>query len=241
MEKKRLYAVDELRGLAVVLMVIYHLIVDLSMFGYPISPTSMTTRPIGFVSAFLFILVAGFSSRLSRNNARRSLKLFAAAFVISGVTGVLSFAPDIRFGILHFMALAILLFELGRKVFDKIPPVFGLVLFFGLYLLTYTLSEGRLLGFELPSWLFQSKELYWLGLPSADFSSGDYYPLIPHFFLFMSGAMAAGLVNLQNPPQLLQKSFISPLGVVGRHSLIIYFLHQPIVYGLVRLFSWLTK
>lgn len=240
MEKKRLFAVDELRGLAVVLMVIYHLIVDLWMFGYPISPYSIATRPVGFVSAFLFILVAGFSSRLSHNNARRSLKLFAAAFVISGVTGALSFVPDIRFGILHFMALAVMLFELGRKWFDKIPPLFGALLFFALYLLTYTLSEGRLLGFELPGWLFQSKELFWLGLPSADFASGDYYPLIPHFFLFLSGAMAAGLVNLQNPPRLLQKSFFSPLGFVGRHSLVIYFAHQPVLYGLVWLIYTLT-
>jgi len=241
MEKKRLYAIDELRGLAVILMVIYHLIVDLDMFGYAISPHSIYTRPIGFVSAFLFILVAGFSSRLSRNNARRALKIFAAAYAITGVTGALSFAPDIRFGILHFMATAMMIYELCRPVIEKVPPKVGLAVFFLLYLITYKIPSGHIFGLTLPSWLYQSRELYWLGLPASDFQSGDYYPLIPHLFLFLTGVMIAGLVNLQDPPKNLQKSSLPALGFVGRHSLLIYFLHQPVLFGLVWLITLLIK
>lgn len=240
MERKRLYAIDELRGVAIILMVIYHFIFDLYMQGYAISPFGLFTRPIGYAAAFLFILLAGFSSQLSKNNARRSIKIWAAAFAITSVTGALSFIPTIRFGILHFMAAAIMIFELTRPLINKIPAKAGVLGFVILFILTYGLPEGNIVGIALPNWLYQTKELAWLGLPSPSFQSGDYYPVLPYLFLFLAGVMIARLVDLDSPPRQLQKSYLPALGFMGRHSLLIYFIHQPIVYGLVYLFKTIT-
>ena len=89
-------------------------------------------------------------------------------------------------------------------------------------------SWVRLTDGETPAGLYRAN-LWWLGLPDlTKFASADYFPLIPWLFLFWAGLFAARLVRpaLAAPPAALR-----PLCRVGRHTLAVYRLHQPILYG----------
>lgn len=92
------------------------------------------------------------------------------------------------------------------------------------------------IGFEglrlcaLPARLYRAN-LFWLGLPDLTrFSSADYFPLLPWVFLFWCGVFLARLWHpgRGEPPAALQ-----PLCAIGRSTLPVYMLHQPVLYGLL--------
>ena len=62
------------------------------------------------------------------------------------------------------------------------------------------------------------------------FFSTDYFPLLPWLFLFWAGYFlhfCMGRARMEP----LRRSVCAPLGWLGRHSLGIYLLHQPVIYG----------
>lgn len=115
----------------------------------------------------------------------------------------------------------------------RIPAPAGLAGCAALFLLTNQLPYG-FLGFEglhlaaLPAGLYRAN-LWWLGLPDlTKFASADYFPLIPWLFLFWAGLFAARLVR---PAPAAPPAVLRPLCFAGRHTLAVYMLHQPILYG----------
>ena len=66
------------------------------------------------------------------------------------------------------------------------------------------------------------------------FFSTDYFPLLPWLFLFWAGYFlhfCMGRARMEP----LRRSVCAPLGWLGRHSLGIYLLHQPVIYGVLLL------
>ena len=85
--------------------------------------------------------------------------------------------------------------------------------------------------YHLPRALFENVPLAWLGFPSPTFASGDYYPLIPYSFIFFAGVFL-GFASKQfvyRHRDLLNRCSLPLLTRLGRHALIVYLLHQPIL------------
>ena len=122
----------------------------------------------------------------------------------------------------------------------------GPVLSAAIFVVTYSAQSGYLGFFRkcivpLPLWLYINpinSLTTFLGFKAPGFSSSDYFPLIPWFFLFLCGYFAGVLwkqrVAQPSMNSAIEKSLpVRCLGFLGRHSLLIYMLHQPIIYGVV--------
>ena len=109
----------------------------------------------------------------------------------------------------------------------------GLATSAALFALTNQLPYGYL-GFEnwhlcaLPAGLYKAN-WFWLGLPDLTrFTSADYFPVIPWVFLFWCGVF---LARLWHPSRGESPAAAAPLCAVGRNTLFVYMLHQPVIYG----------
>lgn len=240
---KRIHLMDELRGFAVFCMVFYHAFYTLAYlfnleFGKALLNFFMPAEPW---FAGLFILIAGISSNLSHSNLLRGLKLAGIAAVVTLVTWLVVPAERILFGILHFLAICMILFGLiqphlrRKRPFTWIPTILCALL----YLCTRQVGS-RLLGIgpiciPLPDVLYATDWLAPLGFHSPNFFSADYFPLLPWIFVFLPEQASAALQSRAFPRLCLPlpRAFLSWL---GRHALVIYVVHQPVIYGI----SWLV-
>ena len=108
------------------------------------------------------------------------------------------------------------------------------LLFLGIYLTMngcWYLPGWRL---ALPQALYASFTTAYLGFMPKSFFSTDYFPLLPWLFLFWAGYFlhfCMGRARMEP----LRRSVCAPLGWLGRHSLGIYLLHQPVIYGVLLL------
>ena len=120
----RLWEVDALRGVAITMMVVYHLLFDLSsLAGYDINVYTGFWRIWARATASLFILLVGVSLTLSLVRARqkapgaplfgkylrRGLGVFACGLLVTAGTGLLFPEAIVTFGILHFIGTSIVL------------------------------------------------------------------------------------------------------------------------------------
>jgi uncharacterized membrane protein len=229
MRPPRIWEVDFLRGLSIILMVFYHALFDLSelgglrtLLGVPIDLTSAGWTAAQYFFAFLFIVLSGISSTLSRSNVRRALKILAVAVVVTAVTYVFDASSTIYFGILHCLGISILIYGL---TLDKA----GWLVSAGAGAAVFGLSAGRSLLMQgIPvrfDWLLP------FGIHSPAFSSFDYFPLLPWLGIFLLGAalgksVYAGKRSLI--PIRVRETFVN---YAGRHSLPIYIVHQPVILG----------
>lgn len=248
---KRIFLLDELRGLAVLCMVFYHGFFTLSLFSIDIGARLYSFfSPAQPYFACLFIFICGISSRLSHSNYKRGFKLLALSLILSAITvyvlpllGI--YGCEIYFGILHLLSFSILLFALLSRLMNKLPALLGLVIFLVLFIVTYNIPNGYIgvkgLYFNLPDGLYKTGKLFALGFPSNSFYSADYFPILPWIFIFFSGSYAGIWAKEGKLPRFFYKQCIIPLGFLGRHALIVYLLHQPIIFLLVWLADFLMK
>ncbi|MCL2513729.1 MAG: DUF1624 domain-containing protein [Oscillospiraceae bacterium] len=246
-DSNRIRVLDFIRGTAVFFMVIYHTVFTLGEVfeAYPFTIILEYTRgraPLAI--SFVFILVSAVSCTLSKNNLKRGAKIFAAALLITAVTTFLLpvFGLDglsIKFGILHFLGAAIMLYPLIDKAVKRVPPAVGLPFLAFLYLFTFNISRGYL-GFGKPVIFLQASFpglsfLFPVGLVSPAFESADFYPLFPHMFLFAIGCYIGLYLKKHGFPDFAYKKIFPPFEFSGRHALPIYLIHQPVIF----LFSYL--
>jgi uncharacterized membrane protein len=236
----RFWEVDFLRGCAIVLMVLYHLVFDLNYFAvYDIDISSGFWLAVASAAASLFLLLVGLSLTLSHSRARllgqedrfhlrlvkRSAWILGLALGVSVVTYLFIGKGFIVFGVLHLIGLSLLLaypfIRLRRANF-----IFGLLfILLGIYL------QNVSVGFP---WLL------WLGLAPADFYSVDYFPLFPWFGVILVGM---GLGDQLYPgyrrgipvPYLSGSPFVRRLAFLGRNSLAIYLTHQTVLIAILYL------
>lgn len=232
---------DELRGAAIILMVLYHAGYDLvAIFGidFPFfySPLLNFLRDI---IAGMFIVLSGVACNLSRNNLKRGAITFLLGLLMTAATALVIPDQIIVFGILHFLGVSMMLFALLRPALEKIPPRLGGIIFALLFLVLFSLPRGSvgLFGFkmDLPIGLYGTSFLFPLGFPSPAFYSSDYYPLLPWFLLFLCGSFAGVFVRERRCPSAFYNTRVPWLAAVGRNTIYIYLLHQPIIYGLFML------
>lgn len=182
---------DELRGLDLVSMMLYHACWDMMfLFGiwmdwYAGMPGRLWQQTICWV----FILLSGFCVPLGHRTLKRGAQVFAAGALVTVVT--LVFMPEDRvvFGVLTFLGSAMLLTGVLEPLLKKIPPAAGLAVSAVLFALTYHLDE-RWLGFgglrlALPDAWYANYFTAFFGFLPFDFYSTDYFALLP--WLFCSG------------------------------------------------------
>lgn len=240
-KKPRIWQADALRGLALLNMLVYHGMYDwVYVFGHPSGWYNIFAPGCHVWQQYIcwsFILLSGFSISMARRPWKNGLIVAGCAIVLTVVTAVAMPSELILFGVLHLNACAVLLTWLVHRGLEKVPAGVGLVGSAVLFLLTNQLPYGYL-GFEglhlvrLPAALYQAN-LFWLGLPDLSrFSSADYFPIFPWLFLFWVGYFAwrcfgrAARAHAGTAPAPLR-----PLCAVGSRTLLIYMLHQPVIFG----------
>lgn len=239
---ERIHLMDEIRGFAVLCMIFYHGFYSLAylfqlQWGMALLRFFMPAEPF---FAGLFILISGISSNLSHSNLLRGIKLLAIALAVSLVTFLA--VPDqvIVFGILHFLSICMILFGLLRPLQEKIPLVAGLVLSVVLYLATMQVSSGIVVfSIPLPDMLYQTNWLSPLGFHNSEFFSSDYFPLLPWAFVFAAGTFLGRWAAQGRFPRWMYPSRIPPLSWMGRHALVLYIIHQPVIVGVCTAIEWI--
>ena len=241
---KRIHLMDELRGFAVFCMVFYHGFYTLAFlmgqsWGEWLYRFFMPAEPW---FAGLFIFIAGISSNLTHSNLVRGVKLLGVALLVTLATAIAVPEELIVFGILHFLSVCMIAFgllqllrrRLGRT--EELPfRLWPVVVCAVLFIVTRYLASGYLqipfvLRVFLPSGWYQAW-LAPLGLPGPGFSSADYFPLLPWCCVFAAGTVVGRLAKAGKFPAWTYPSRVPFFSFLGRHALLIYVLHQPVIYG----------
>lgn len=240
---------DELRGFAVFCMVFYHGFYTLAfLYNIPVGMILLKFfMPAEPWFAGLFILISGISSDLSHSNLNRGLKLLGVALAVTAVTAIA--VPDelITFGILHFLSVCMILYGLLKPFADRFRFSWIAVAVCALlYTATMHISLGYLgftpqLGVFLPDALYRTDWLAPFGIFSENFRSSDYFPLLPWIFVFAAGTILGKLAAAGKFPEFLYPSRVPFFSWLGRHALIIYIVHQPVIYGVCLLVSTIVK
>lgn len=236
---RRSGTLDSLRGVTIASMIAYHACWDLVYlcgfdwgwyrgFGAYVWQQSICCT---------FILLSGFCWQLGHRPLRRGLMSFLGGAIVSLVTLAVMPSEPVRFGVLTFLGTAALLTIPLRPCLDRLPPRLGLGLSFALFLLTRDVNRG-FLGFadaavrHLPADWYANMLTAGLGFPAPDFVSSDYFSLLPWLFLFWTGFY---LYRLRPEEPALPDLRLPVFAAMGRHSQLIYLLHQPVLYGLAAL------
>lgn len=239
--KRRYALLDELRGFLVLCMVVYHWLLSLyDIFGWGIAGELFDFfTHVEALFAGLFVLLSGLMCGFSRSNLRRGAFCFAIALAVTAVTVIA--APwlgriEIYFGILHLLGFSMLFcaaFDfLLKRVNRWVGVILNAILFFVLYGLPP--HQTDLIGVRqlVPETLSGIWWLFPIGITTDSFYSADYFPLIPWMFLFLCGYYLYRFQIVQKHEKIFAPKRIPPLAFLGRHALIIYIIHQPLIYVL---------
>lgn len=229
---------DTLRGLTLLSMIAYHGCWDMVYILGADWPWYQSTGAYLWQQSicWTFILLSGFSFSLGRRHWRRGWLVFGCGAVVTAVTLVVMPGQEIWFGVLTLLGSCMLLGALLERPLGRVPAPVGLALSAALFVLTRNVNRGTL-GFEglrlaaLPGALYRNMATAYLGFPFPGFHSTDYFSLVPWGFLFLTGYFLFRLTGqrLAAAPDLGR---CAPLEALGRRSLLVYMLHQPVLYGL---------
>lgn len=242
-KNNRLNFLDEIRGLAVLCMVFYHAFyICGSFFGQDWANWLFSFfMPVQPIFAGIFIFVCGISCSLSKNNLKRGLILLGIAAGFTLVTALVLpsigfIGTEIYFGILHLLAVSVLIYSFAQKPLGKISPFAGILVCAVMYAFTSGISEGKLgygnlLNFMIPESLYNNNFLMPLGIYSSTFYSADYFPIFPNIFIFLSGVFTGMMMAEKGYPDWLYPQRVPFFGALGRRSLIIYIIHMPVIFA----------
>ena len=239
---RRLAGLDTIRGITLLSMMLYHTCWDLVfLFGKKIPGYSGFGGYVWQQSiCWTFILLAGFCWSLGHHHLKRGLIVFGSGILITFVTLLAMPESRVIFGVLTLIGSCMLLLIPMEKLLLKLRAEIGLVGSFLLFLLFRNVNTGYL-GFEnwnilkLPDGFYENLFTTYLGFPQKGFFSADYFSLLPWFFLFLTGFYLYQLVQKNHMMGKLFSWGVPGFDVIGRHSLLIYLLHQPVVFGI----SWM--
>jgi uncharacterized membrane protein len=242
--KTRFWEIDFLRGIAIIMMLVSNAVTSLGYFKvFNISYNSGFWWLLARSTATLFLILVGISLTLSYSRVKtwsrkkiflkylkRGFTIFLWGLVITVVSWFFIREDFIIFGVLHFIGLSIILSIpfLKNKLSNLVWAVFFI-----------------LIGFYIKKIVFDSSFFIWLGLSPAKFSTVDYFPVFPWFGAVLIGIFLGNILyknygrtfkikELASNPRIRLFSFL------GRNSLIIYLLHQPIILTTLFILGYIT-
>lgn len=235
-KEERFWEVDAARGVAILMMVLYHFMYDLDTFGgYAVESTSGFWARFADLTAFSFVFLVGVSLAISYAKSvrphfgkylRRGMKVIGYGMLLTLATWILGMGT-IVFGILHLIGTSIILAYPFLR-FRSLNLAAGLSLIIaGWYLqILDPVSEGP--------WLLP------LGVVPEGLFMPDYRPLLPWFGVVLLGVFVGNLVYGDGKRMAGMVGAAGttpeparPLMFLGRYSLFIYLVHQPILVGLL--------
>jgi uncharacterized membrane protein len=222
---------DALRGLAMVWMALFHFAFDLNHLGF-LQPRqnfytdhTWTLQRTAIVSLFLACAGLSLASALDARQPwprfwRRWAQIAGCALLVSIGSALMFPASWISFGVLHGMAVMLVLARVMAPWGRALWPL-GLVCIL------------------LPVWVqhpfFDSRWTNWIGLVTAKPVTEDFVPVLPWLGVMLWG-LAVGEALLRTRPGVLSGPLpagLRPLAALGRWSLSFYMLHQPVLIGLL--------
>ncbi len=231
-ERERRPRLDAARGVALVAMAVYHACWDLTFVG--LADFDLFENPLwlaartAILSSFLLLagigLVLATDGGLDRSRYFRRLgRLIAAAAAVSAASYAVFPDSPIFFGVLHHMAAASVI----GLLFVRLPALVTLLA------AAAALAAGQSLGFPL----FDSPWLRWIGMTSFAPDSNDFVPLLPWISSVLAGIALARLWPGVGRGVLPGGIIGRGVALAGRHSLAVYLIHQPILFGAVWLIA----
>jgi uncharacterized membrane protein len=233
----RFAELDAARGIAILMMIVFHTVFDLYFFNiYPVNVSGGFWRYFAFSTASLFLLVAGISLSVSHSRAmrlagdgapgrlaikflKRGAGIFACGLLVTLATWLYLGQGFVIFGILHAIGVSIMLSPLFFRFRSRNILIGAVVIVTGI-----ALAYAGITG---PLWLCP------IGIHPASFNSVDYTPLFPWFGLVLIGLGTGEMIypggRRSFTVPAIPPSVLSPLAALGRHSLVIYLLHQPVI------------
>ncbi|MBO4637768.1 MAG: DUF1624 domain-containing protein [Clostridiales bacterium] len=243
--KTRAFELDLLRGVAIIMMVFMHLSYDVRYeFGQDIFSYLESSWFWVFVHPIitgLFVSLSGICCSMSRNNFKRGLKLLAVALAFTVVTSLITRFTDIYililFNVLHVLAVSIIIYALvdliEKKTRISSNAVTLILALTGIYIV--------LLNNNIHMYDYSSDKLPLLifGITvDGEPAMADYMPLIPWAGVFLIGSSVGRILYSEKKTLFPDRSevirkFTRPLEFLGRHSLLIYLVHQVVGYGIL--------
>jgi uncharacterized membrane protein len=221
---ERIQAIDLVRGVDIVLMVLFNYSVTLSYFGIiQAQPDFLYWRIFPISIASIFIFLSGAAARISFENHKdgfikrystRGLKLLIFAAFVTLFTSI--FVPEgtIYFGILHFFAASSFLVPLFIK-YNRLNLLAGLSIVAA--------------GFYLQQTEFNFSYLFWLGFIPRGFSTFDYFPLIPWLGVLLLGVYSGKYIAGRTANIRFKNKLAGKFMFLGKNSLSVYLVHQPVL------------
>lgn len=233
--RKRIWELDALRGLLILIMVGFHLMYDLVyLYGIVQFSSNAAYKVYVFFNNWAgvpFLVLSGLCASFGTRPVKRGLQVLCCGMVITAVTagmywlGLTDQGILIYFGVLQCLGICMLLWPLFRKLKNPLLLLLGLTMAaIGIYLRFYARVDF--------DWLMI------LGLRSENFASSDYFPLLPNLGYFLIGSVLGRWLYPTRETRfpnatVSENGLIRFLGFCGNHSLAIYMLHQPILAALI--------
>ena len=245
----RIWELDFIRGFCVFMMICDHTLFDLGFVfqtqWFPQGGDNIIATICNFASDFYwghpikaivrnlvlvgFIGICGISCSFSRSNLKRGLRLLVIALALTAVTALMDKLMGvkdnfiIRFGVLHLLSVSILAYwALGRLPRWLVLGLGAVLAALGLCFSANPIEAANLFVFIL-------------GLGGGAYSA-DYFPLLPYLGFFLMGASLGSLIYPQKVsyfPKHGHGKALRPFMFLGSHALLIYVVHQPLIYGLL--------
>lgn len=240
--ESRLWEIDVARGVAILMMIVFHTVFDLSFFAiYPVDAATGIWRYFAYATATLFLLIVGISLVISHDRAAGKLSglmlakkflvrgagIFALGLLVTVATWLYIPQGYIIFGILHLIGVSVMLSPLFFRLKAWNIPAGIFCVLIGWFVTSRT---------SLPS---PSMLLLPLGIHEPSFWSVDYTPIFPWLGVVLIGMGAGAFLYAGATRHFTLKPlpdcFVRPLSFLGRHSLVIYLIHQPVIILLLAL------
>lgn len=215
-KKERVWEIDFLRGLLILYMIFMHLMYDLQYFyNMNINYEGGILDISRILFSPFFIIVSGISTAFSRNSFKRGFVVFLVAIGLTCVTYVVDKEMFIVFGILHFMGIWMMISPILKKLSTS--------------LLMGMSGVFMAISVIMPNIKVTHNYLFMLGFHNSSFVSLDYYPLLEYAWAFLLG-MGLSRILYKEKKSIFHFTIKSRVvNFIGRNSLYVYVVHQPII------------